>query len=356
MSRFRDLWASGKFSIDKKGAEVVDKRAEHEAANMLRELIPDESQKLFTDLKQRRGAETGKWLRGLGAEVGAVPREDKQAQASSADGFEDARRWIDALFQEFASLTYIFNQNAVGTKLFVSCERPQLVETKDETVWYNPVTKTYLGRLATRQWCLFVRGDDKKISMYIFPVEMTIGFKSGTYGDDTVPPFLVAEPGANSGKKNWVIQGEEAPLSVLPALAKEMFGDLIRVASGAMGENELFTSHQHKEPKLGENVAVGYVAETPSAADASSAISHLNVDGLNIHDACDLVDKVIDLELKRLYQEAAKQSPGTPAADKARKQISAVEAFRMRIVDSFEKFTHESQGIQQEKAVGAGKA
>lgn len=355
MSRFRDLWVSGKFAIDRKSADVVDKQSEHEAATMLRELIPDESQKLFTDLKQRRGAETGKWLRGLGAEVGAVPKEDKQAQVASADAFEDARRWIDALFHEFASLTYTFNQNAVGTKLSVSCERPQLVETKDETVWYNPVTKTYLGRLATRQWCLFVRGDEKKISMYIFPAEMTIGFKSGTYGDDAVPPFLVAEPGANSGKKNWVIQGEEAPLTVLPALAKEMFGDLIRVASGAMGENELFTSHKHQEPKLGENVAVGYVAEAPAAADTTSAISHVNVDGLNIHDACDLVDKVIDQELKRLYSEAAKQSPGTPDADKARKQISAVEAFRMRIVDSFEKFTQESQGIQQGQAVGAGK-
>ena len=69
-----------------------------------------------------------------------------------------------------------------------------------------------------------------------------------------------------------------------------------------------------------------------------------------------MVDKVIDQELKRLYNEAAKQSPGTPAADKARKQISAVEAFRMRIVDSFEKFTQESQGIQQDQAVGAGKS
>jgi len=359
MSRFRDLWVSGKFAIDRKNKDVVDVQAEKEAAHMLRELIPDESQKLFTDLKNRRGQETGRWLKSLAPEAPKASQEWMQAQANAQDSFEEARVFIDAIFQEFAGLTFKFNENAVGTDLFVSCEKPQLVETRDDDVWYHPVTKSYQGRLTTRFWCLYVRGNDQKIGVYVFPAELTIGFKSGHYSDEEVPPFVVAEHGSISGKRNWTIQGEEAPLSVIPPLAKEMFGDLVRVASGKMSESELFASHS-QAPKLGENVAVGYEPNqvTPKAAapSAPSPAANISVEGLSVHDACDLVDKVIDLELQRLYQEATKQAPGTPMADKARRQISAVQTFRMRIIDAFENFTKESLAVVQEPSVPAGKS
>ena len=184
-SKFRDMWTSGKFAIDRKNKEVVNEREEKEAIAALKELIPQQSKAVYSDLQKRRGQETGRWLKELSTEIphdkAAEPWQ--QAQSTAADTFESVRIWMDALFQEFAGLTYGFNENAVGGDLFVSTERPQVSETKDDSVWYKPVSKSYLGRLTTRFWSLAVKGDEKRIAIYLFPNEMTLGFKAGDYAD-----------------------------------------------------------------------------------------------------------------------------------------------------------------------------
>jgi hypothetical protein len=347
MSRFRDLWVSGKYAIDRKAKDEVDVRTDKEAAQMMHQLIPDASQQIYRDLSTRRGQETGKWLKSLAGDAPAAAESWVQAQAAATDSFEEARVWIDALFQEFGSLTYGFNDTVVGTDLLVNCEKAQVVETRDDDVWYHPVTKTIQGRLTTRFWCLFVRGSEEKISIYIFPAEMTIGFKAGHYTDEDSPPFLVAEHKSVDGRNSWNIQGEEASLATVPPLAKELFGDLIRMASGKMSESELFVSHT-EQPKLGENVAVGFQQAAQSAVVQPEQLT-IELDEISMHDACDVVDKVIDKELSKLYQAAAKLPPGSPKASQARRQISAVETFRAKIVDAFENFTKESHTIAAEE-------
>jgi hypothetical protein len=344
MSRFRDLWVSGKYAIDRKQKGEVDVRTEKEAAQLIHQLIPEPSQQIYQDLSARRGQETGKWLKGLAGEAPAAAESWVQAQANAADSFEEARVWIDALFQEFGSLTYGFNDKVVGTDLFVSCEKAQVVETRDEDIWYHPVIKSIQGRLATRFWCLYVKGNGEKISIYLFPNELTIGFKAGQLSDDDSPPFLVAEHKAVNGRNIWAIQGEEASLATLPALAKELFGDLIRMASGKMDKSELF-AHHSDQIKLGENVAVGYEhASTAAAAGATGQVT-IDIDETQLHEACDVLDKVIEKELQRLYKATSNVSPGTPEADQLRREISAVTTFRNKIVDAFENLTKESHGV-----------
>jgi hypothetical protein len=345
-SRFTELWVTGKIANDRKTREEVGERADREAARIMSELIPEPSQRIFTNLKSRRRTETGAWLKTLIGDVPKVTDEFAHSQANAIDSFEEGRVWIDALFHQFAELALTFNEDAVGTDLSVECERPKFIETRDETIWFRPVTsRTYQGRISTRFWSEVVRCDDKKISVYVFPSEMTIGFKSGQYTDDELPPFLVAEH-TGTRENAWTIQGEAAPVSKIGPLAKELFGDLIRVTSGKMAESELFSSHQ-TAPKLGENVAVGYDKNTqpqsPAQADLhASGADRIDTDDLDVMDACDIVDKVIDKELKRLYAESVKFGPGVPEAAEVRKQISAMQSFRMRIVDAFEQYTHDS--------------
>lgn len=347
-SKFRDMWTSGKFAIDRKNKHVVDEREEIEAIAALKELIPQQSKAVYTDLQKRRGQETGRWLKELSAETPddkAVANQFQQAQSKAADNFESVRIWIDALFQEFGGLTYVFNENAVGGDLFVSSERPSVLETRDDTVWYKPVSRIYQGRLTTRFWSLAVKGDEKRIAIYLFPNEMTLGFKAGDYADNVLPPILVAEPAQMNGRSTWTIQGEEAAIAMMGPLAKELFGDLIRVASGKMEQSELFNSHKHGAPKLGENVAVGYDAGAQQAAPQDHPAHNINIDSYSLSDACDILDKVVDRELQKIYKAAAGTTPGTPQAANARKQISAVEAFRMKVVDAFENYAHESHAI-----------
>jgi len=353
-SRFRELWVTGKIAIDRKTKDEVGERAVQQAASILKELIPEPSQKMFTDLKSRRGTETGVWLKGLVTQ-GPKTGEFAQPQTNAADSFEEARAWIDALMHNFAELAMTFNESAVGTDLSVELERPKLIESRDEKIWYRPVTaRSYMGRISTRLWSEVVRGDEKKISIYVFPAEMTIGFKAGQYTDDEVPPFLVVEH-TGTGEKAWTIQGEPVPLSKVGFLAKELFGDLIRVTSGKMADTELFNSHQTTSPKLGENVAVGYDKNAQPQADAqhSTGAHEINKDDLDITDACDIVDKVIDKELKRLYAQSASVTPGAPEAAEARKQISAIQTFHMKVVDAFEQYAHDCHAEPAKKAAPA---
>lgn len=353
-SKFRDMWMSGKFAIDRKNKGTISEREEKEAVSALRELIPQKSQEVYSDLQKRRGQETGRWLKELSSEIPHDKASEpwQQAQSTASDNFESVRIWMDALFQEFAGLAYGFNENAVGGDLFVSTERPSVSETRDDTVWYKPVNKNYQGRLTTRFWSLAVRGDEKRIALYLFPNEMTLQFKTGDFSDLELPPILVAEPAKLNGLSTWTIQGEEASIAMMGPFAKELFGDLIRVASGKMEQSELFNAHKIGAPRLGENIAVGYEGGPNQVAEETAHPAHnLNIDGLSLSDACDILDKVIDRELKRFYTEAAATQPGTPQAANARKQISAVEAFRMKVVDAFGHYSHESHAILADGAV-----
>lgn len=344
MSRFRDMWVSGKYAIDRKSKGEVDVRTEKEAVQLMHQLIPEESKAIYGDLSARRGSETGKWLKSLAGDAPQAAEDWVKAHSNAADSFEEARVWIDALFQEFGSLTYGFNEKVVGTDLFVSSEKAQIVETRDEDIWYHPVVKTIQGRLSTRFWCLYVKGNETKIGIYVFPSELTIGFKAGQVSDEEAPPFLVAEHKTVGGRNFWAIQGEEASLAMLPHLAKELFGDLIRMASGKMDKAELF-SRSNEQPKLGENVAVGYdQTAQPAAAAAPDAVT-LNIDEAHLHEACDVLDQVIEKELQKLYQATSSVSPGSAQADQVRRKISAVTTFRSKIVDAFENFSKESHGI-----------
>lgn len=353
-SKFRDMWMSGKFAIDRKNKGTISEREEKEAVAALRELIPQKSQEVYSDLQKRRGQETGRWLKELSTEIVADKAAEpwQQAQSTASDNFESVRIWMDALFQEFAGLAYGFNENAVGGDLFVSTERPSVSETRDDSVWYKPVNKNYQGRLTTRFWSLAVRGDEKRIALYLFPNEITLQFKTGDFSDLELPPILVAEPAKLNGRSTWTIQGEEASITMMGPLAKELFGDLIRVASGKMEESELFNAHKIGAPRLGENIAVGYEGGPNQTAEETAHPAHkLNIDDISLSDACDILDKVIDRELKRFYTEAAGTQPGTPQAANARKQISAVEAFRMKVVDAFGHYSHESHAILADGAV-----
>jgi len=351
MGRFRDLWASGRFAIKQK-QEDVDQQ-QHEALDMIHELSPDyavsEASKVILDaLKSRRGQETGKWLKAMVPESAIAPPQQAQ-ETTGASIYDEMTTWMDALFKQFTELVFEFNKQAVGTDLLISYEKPKLYEKKSDEFWYKPVTKTYQGRLTTRQWALVVRGRDAKISIFVFPASMLLAFNADQDGEQDQPPFMEVVRADVNGINAWTIAGERAPLEAVPHLAKELLGDLIRVSSGAMAESELFTSHADAH-KLGENLAVGYdqqaaQAAIPAQARHKSGEHTVNLDEMNVFDACDIVDGIIERELQRLYTEAAKLGPGVPQAETARKQISTVESFRMKMLEAFEEFTTASQAL-----------
>jgi len=131
------------------------------------------------------------------------------------------------------------------------------------------------------------------------------------------------------------------PLETMPHLAKELFGDLIRLASGVMSEAEL-NNHHHSPLELGENIAVGYqpvINPTKTGSQSEHGVAEVGGDQI-ISKACDIVDEIIDDELKQLYARASEFKPGTAESTAVRRKISATETFHSKILDAFKEYTH----------------
>jgi hypothetical protein len=133
----------------------------------------------------------------------------------------------------------------------------------------------------------------------------------------------------------WTVGGQLATLQVIPYLAKELLGDLIRVSSGVKSESEIFSGDSASK-KLSAKLAGGNAqALTPAYA----GLNGQNPGGDRISEICDMVDDAVDCELKRLYGQAAALTPHSSLAAPTRTQISNLERFRSKMLSAFEEYT-----------------
>jgi len=345
MGRFRDLWASGKFVIT--ANDEMAELQQQGVAQLFEALspdlaVPDHTREIFDELKARRGQETGRWLREMAPE--SVVQVAEVATKEALTPFEETLALLNQLFKSFSDLAYEFNKTAVGSDLLVSVALPMVIEKKMTDEWYCPVTKTCHARLTTRQWSLIFNGKDDKVSVLLLPAGMLIAFTTGQLGDGDNPPFMeILRPAAAS---QWTIGGENFPPEAFPHLAKELLGDLIRVSSGVMSESEIFSKNTDKLV-LGENLAVGYKQQIAESKQGNGIKPLMATPDVSIQEACDIVDETVDCKLTQLYAEAAKLKPDSPNAEQTRRDISAIETFRTKMVEAFEQYTSSRLPIDQ---------
>jgi hypothetical protein len=234
-------------------------------------------------------------------------------------------------------MIYEFNKSAVGSDLLISYMGPTISvknkNSKDD--WYSPDSRTYQGRMMTREWALIVRGRDQSVTVLLLPAVMVLAFMAGQVPEDEFPPFM--ELLRSTETKMWTLAGESIPSAAVPSLAKELLGDLIRVSSGVMAEKELF-SGRNEQSKLEENLAVGCVQEAPPP-QPSAQQSQPEPNDMSMPDAFDIIDGIVDCELKRLYGEAASMQSTSVNADSIRKRISGIEIFRVTMLEAFGQYT-----------------
>jgi hypothetical protein len=336
MGIFRQLWASGKFVLkDKKQPECFQQNdaLQQTEASSSESGISERSKAILGQLKPRRGQETGRWLREMG------PRKENSELTSpafnKADTIDDTVVWMDALFNEFCDLAYEFNKSAFGSDLLISSTRPTISERKSADEWYRTSTKTCQGRLTTKHWALILRGVNNKIDIFLLPSPMVLAFTAGQLDDSVYPPFadLTRSPDAES----WSVGGEKIPFSAVPRFAKEILGDLIRVSSGVMAQSELF-AQDDAPPVLGTNLAMGYDKSLAQADLYQLEPATIESGNPTMIMACDIVDQIVQCDLKQLYEEAAACSPSSNNANNIRIRISAIEAFRVKMIEAFEQY------------------
>lgn len=336
MGRFNDLWRSGRFERDHKGD--FDKYQQEEVRDLVTQLAPEyavsqQSRDVYAALHSRRGTETGKWLRGLSEQHPGLT--EAAVAGSAADAFEEIAAWMGKLFEELSTLAFQFNQTCSDNYLRVSCQKPSIIEKRDETIWYRPIHRSCHGRLTTREWALVVTGENDKITIRIAHSDMVLAFGSGSVSETDFKPLFEIFRRTENGRSVWTLEGEEIPPTIIPFLAKELIGDLIRVTSGAMSEGELFNKDAGT-PVLGQTVAVGY-SPKPANPVKASAKQQIDIETIGLHEVLDIVDHVVDRDLKVLYSRAAQEGPANSVP--TRKEISALEAFHQGVLGAFEEYT-----------------
>jgi hypothetical protein len=342
MGRFGDLWKSGKFVLKKE-----DEPLSEEVVSLMTDAQPafglnDSSNVILSALRTKRGMETGRWLNSLTSEVTAT--QDRltavaEVPGTANNGFDEMLTWMNQLFQQFRDLAFEFNKTAGSSDLLITVEMPQLHDKNASRESSESGIKVYRGRLTTSQWALGLIGQEESIAIHLIPAAMLLGFIVGQFSDKQFPPFMEIRRANVNGKPGWTIGGEPASVQTVPYLAKELLGDLIRVASGVMSESELFSSGKEL-PRLGENTAVGYpnTGKAPEKGTVSGA--EVTSSDKTIHEACDVVDTAVDQELKRLYAKVATLRPDSPEATPTRTQISSLEKFRSNMLAAFEEYTN----------------
>lgn len=258
-SSYNKLWAVG---------------SEHTIPSPPAESLPA-SHFILESLRKKRGAETAEWLNSLTGTNQTAAIAGSASAAPTNEYEHQLLQWLDKLFDQFELYAARFNNTAQGTDLIITCTRAgQTNNHADETVNNNLAEKIYEGHLVTRFWAMLLRGTVEAISVFIFPAEVLLGFSLHKIDESPYSPLLVIESCWQDNQLAWHIGGTCITQNQIPLLAKELFGDLIRVASGKMSESELF-AHPLQELNLGETLAVGY--KVPPCADKESIAQPVSV-------------------------------------------------------------------------------
>jgi hypothetical protein len=223
-------------------------------ANNARDINPA-SKAVLDSLRARRFQDTAGWLNSLVGQQAPVKSSDRyqECDAETRAMFE----WADQLFDKLDRFTVRFNNSALGTNLVVSCQRPEYKQKKVDCAEEDAVV--FDGHITTAQWAMAIRGRKTRVEFLILPASRLLAFTSNTFTERDYPPFMELQVSFTDGQLSVSFRNQVITAELIEPLAKELFGDLVRVAGGSMSESELY-AHPTTELKLGETVAMGYQA------------------------------------------------------------------------------------------------
>lgn len=236
--------------------------------------------KILSSINQSfSGEETRRWIVAL-EEDDIVSAEEPIAQgARDGQNATSMTKVIERLFDNFKRYSFEFNRTQEDRELEVFCERPSSMRMTAEYMELGVPIKFCLGTLSTRQYSLIVQGEEKRIRVFIVPVEYMIGFKPGqTEFKAHLDMKMAADRAANDAV--WLIDGQILSLASLPALSRRLFTQLIKVSKGESNFEEKFVFNpEEKEAPKSKDIdrsfegsqAPAYVGEAPKA-EASKGI------------------------------------------------------------------------------------
>lgn len=240
---------------------------EHTVPSVL--LGGDVADTMLNSLKRRSDiSDTGRWLTSL-VDQAMDPTADGDAEDPvTHQDLEQMIRWVGKLFDEFELYKLEFNQKAAGTDLIVASSPVNLENL-------SAVNDSFEAHLSTRFWSLAFDASTHNLDVYLLPAELLLAFTTNRVNDTDYKPFMSFRARRRGDQYFWTVDQQLITFELLPKLAKELFSDLINVASGNVKEEEIYRHAPTEAPSPARPEAAvtdrSYEEETPITSVFKSA-------------------------------------------------------------------------------------
>jgi hypothetical protein len=238
---------------------------------------PAFNEMILGGMRSRSGTETTKWINNLTsenmeeiaqAEVEATSVQNAlPAQFAHPSISQTQVKWVDKLFDLFQQYEVEFNRAVNDPDLRIESERPvitpDLISKMQGSDHHH-----YIGRLHTKSWSLAVIGNLSRISGYIIPSDHYIGFQNNIASYTQFFEFVPVW----DGELKWSFERGAVSISQLPAIAKQIFGQLVRVAKGEAEASERFgaapTPARQAQLASSQGTKISELAQTNNQSDS----------------------------------------------------------------------------------------
>ncbi|MBS1956331.1 MAG: hypothetical protein JST89_19245 [Cyanobacteria bacterium SZAS-4] len=229
-------------------------------------LMGDASETLFHIKQRGDDSETGNWLSSLVNDALEIAAHGDAEEPVNDEDVDLMVRWVAQIFNEFELYKIEFNKKASGSDLIVNASALNLGNL-------SPSNDRFEGHLSTRFWSLAFDASTRKLDVYLIPADLVLAFTTNRIDETEYTPFITFTPRRQMGEYFWSVNQQRITFDMLPKLAKELFGDLIKVASGNVTEEEFFNnaSHETAVQEIAPPTDRSYESDPASAAVFESA-------------------------------------------------------------------------------------
>jgi len=186
------------------------------------------------------------------------------------------------------------------------------------------------------------------VDVYMMPAELLLAFTTNRM-DERYNPFIRFQANRQFNKYCWMIGDQAVSWEMLPQLAKELFGDLVNVASGHMNEKELFDLPPEEpmplEPVIATVDTGAVFAQTeptrPAPGPALYSSSLLSHDFLL---SCQSFAVVLDAQLQALAASKTASVNDLSTTINCRQLTTDLTALKMQLLATMAKLKSASDG------------
>gem|GEM_PF-3038791 len=306
---------------------------------------------LLGGLKPRHGDRTGEWLKGLTGDAGLAEGAPGQAElqngprtpASPSAQRRTVTSWVDRLFDCFGAYEYEYNQTVTRPELKVQVSRPEFVQSAERDRATGEPIQIIRGRLHTPDWSLSIRALPDRIEGYIIPNNMAIRL---TMNPGEFFRYLEIYVERRDDSVALSLSGQTVEWEDVPALAKELFGIIVRVARGEGEPTEPFSLVRKQPVKPAPSGHPAFisppphlVAQAPTLAAAETGVFE-PAGRLSLVEAWNSMVKAIDGELDALAAAGSQAFANNDmtAAQKAMRRTERLQSMQADMASAFERW------------------